>query len=157
MPIYEYRCRACGCLGEVVTQRILGSGATIACHRCGGPGDRRVSVPAIRIFKPMRVQAVRGAPEVSSQRELDDLARKHDLLPAPDGSIESVGENPQPDLSIIDREVEKVMKGVDVGSSRNREVFAGDRRDREGRQRLMRDALPKKAVAVDEHFAWGGR
>ena len=45
MPLYEYKCRECGEVGEFIVHGLPDS-KTLACHRCGSQNlDRLLSVP----------------------------------------------------------------------------------------------------------------
>ena len=54
MPLFEYRCGACGGL----TSRLAAARdapAAIACDRCGAPAKRIVSRPSVHLSQPSKV------------------------------------------------------------------------------------------------------
>lgn len=50
MPIYEFRCEACGSRFEA----LVAAGAVPACRECGAPGTRRLYSPPAAPFRLAR-------------------------------------------------------------------------------------------------------
>jgi putative FmdB family regulatory protein len=92
MPLYEYRCLACGHLFELIQK--FSDPAPASCTRCGqGPVERQLSSPAIQ-FKGSGWYITDYARKASSE----DGSKKSDGAPAGDSKTEAAtSDAPKPD------------------------------------------------------------
>lgn len=69
MPIYEYRCQACGRLSEFLVIKMGGAPADLKCAQCGSPKmDKAMSSIAVHADAGLSPCQKGGCPVPSSQR-----------------------------------------------------------------------------------------
>jgi putative FmdB family regulatory protein len=96
MPIYEYQCRKCSKFWETISvlpHDIL----TDTCDACGGTGDRRYSLSAVRVFQVFETRNILpdGEPvTVRSSSQLRQLEAEHHVKMADGG--------PPPQTPVVD-------------------------------------------------------
>ncbi|MFQ6039011.1 MAG: FmdB family zinc ribbon protein [Candidatus Aminicenantales bacterium] len=78
MPLYEYRCTACGAVFELVQS--VHEAPLTACNRCGGPVHKILSPPALQ-FKGngwyVTDYAAKNTPQPEGEKE-DKPSKKED-------------------------------------------------------------------------------
>ena len=76
MPIYEYRCRKCNHVFEIIQS--INSPVFTACENCGGPCVKQMSTAQIKAFEPHMVTDIDHEPVfVRNSTELNDALKKH--------------------------------------------------------------------------------
>ena len=55
MPVYEYRCQACGEISTVVTS-VSAMAQSVSCEHCPGIAERIMSRPAVHLSKASKLE-----------------------------------------------------------------------------------------------------
>lgn len=116
MPIYCFKCEACGTIGEVLGSMRRSIQSVIKCSKCGGPAIRNFQseLAKAKPFQPYTEENFDGkSVDVTSSRHRDRLCKKHGVTY--DSMSKSQARVPQVDLGLSEGQLQDIIEETQGG------------------------------------------